>query len=210
MRPEVDARYYDRWARHAHENPLLRRYLETRDGRAYRFSDVTTPSELHALTLYRELYEPLGVEHQIAFVLPASPEHVLALALSRGGRDYSNPERDFVELARPFLIQAYRNALAYELLREGEAGTAGGALVQTLVAAGLTTREAEVVRLVALGGSNRHVGEVLAISDRTVGKHLERGYRKLGVGDRSSAAARAWELASAPRTALRADAGIAS
>ena len=35
----------------------------------------------------------------------------------------------------------------------------------------------------------------MRISHRTVGKHLERSFRKLGVGDRSTAAARVWELA---------------
>jgi DNA-binding NarL/FixJ family response regulator len=122
---------------------------------------------------------------------------------SRGGRDYSDDGRDFVERARPFLLQMYRNALAHELLRAGEAPEGSGALVQTLVAAGLTTREAQALRLVALGRSNQHVAELLCISNRTVGKHLERSYRKLGVNDRSSAAARVWELASSPpRTRL--------
>src|ERR1035437_8113670 len=59
----------------------------------------------------------LGVEHQLAFTLPASGERVLAVALSRGGEDYSDAQRDLVDRARPFLIQAYLNALAFESLR---------------------------------------------------------------------------------------------
>ncbi len=55
--------------------------------------------------------------------------------------------------------------------------------------------EAQALRLVALGRSNHHVAQALGISHRTVGKHLERGFRKLGVGDRSTASARVWELA---------------
>ena len=68
-------------------------------------------------------------------------------------------------------------------------------MLESLIAAGLTPREAEVLRFVALGRSNQHIAAELGISDRTVGKHLEHGFRKLGVGDRSSAAARAWALA---------------
>ena len=64
-----------------------------------------------------------------------------------------------------------------------------------LVERGLTGREAEVVRLIALGGSPRSAAEQLAVSPRTVQKHLERAYRKLGVTTRSAAAARAWDLA---------------
>jgi DNA-binding NarL/FixJ family response regulator len=50
---------------------------------------------------------------------------------------------------------------------------------------------------VALGRSNQHVAAELGISDRTVGKHLEHSFRKLGVGDRSSAAGCAWALSGA-------------
>ena len=57
----------------AHENPLIERYRQTGDGRAYRFSDVVSPDQLRATAVYREFYAPLGVEHQIAFSLPARP-----------------------------------------------------------------------------------------------------------------------------------------
>jgi DNA-binding CsgD family transcriptional regulator len=184
-----------RWVWHAHENPLLQFHKRTLDGRAYRFSDVISRRELHALTLYREVYGPLGVEYQLAFTLPAGSERVLALALSRRDRDYSDAERDLANEARPFLIQAYLNAISYETLRNERAGLAAAPDADALAEAGLTSREAEVVRLLALGRSNQHIAAELQISDRTVGKHLEHSFRKLGVTDRSSASARAWELA---------------
>ncbi len=198
MRPESpDPAAFARWSEHAHENPLLKHYVGTQDGRAMRFSDVISQQELHQTALYREVYEPLGVEHQLAFTLPAGRQRVLAIALSRGERDFSDEERDFAERARPFLIQAYLNAIAYESvsLRKQPAEVSRTPLMESLCAAGLTPREAESLRLVALGRSNQHVASALGISHRTVGKHLERGFRKLGVGDRSSAAARVWELA---------------
>jgi DNA-binding CsgD family transcriptional regulator len=201
MHPEVAPEYYERYAAHAHENPLLQRYLQTRDGRAYRFSDVIAASDLHQLALYRDLYKPLGVEHQLAFMLPAGPDRMLAVALSRGRNDYTDLERDLADRARPFLIQAYRNALAYEL-RPAAAPETEDALVNALLGVGLTNREAQVLGTIALGRSNRHIAERLGISHRTVGKHLERGYRKLGVTDRSTAAARVWTLASDAERAL--------
>jgi DNA-binding CsgD family transcriptional regulator len=194
IQPDTPAIAYARWAAHAHENPILRHVQRTFDGRAYRFSDLISQAELHSLPLYRELYAPLGVEYQLAFTLPASSDRVLAIALSRGGHDYSDAERDFVNRARPFLIQAYLNAIAYASLRARDAGAVATPLVDTLIVAGLTRREAEVLRLVALGRSNNHVAEELGISDRTVGKHLEHSFRKLEVRDRSTAAARVWEL----------------
>src|ERR1700761_4707831 len=40
VEPELPDWANDAWAEHAGENPLLQRFLRTRDGRAVRFSDV--------------------------------------------------------------------------------------------------------------------------------------------------------------------------
>jgi DNA-binding response OmpR family regulator/DNA-binding CsgD family transcriptional regulator len=55
----------------------------------------------------------------------------------------------------------------------------------------LTSRESEVLLWISRGKANREIGEILAISPRTVNKHLEQIFVKLGVENRSSAAARA-------------------
>jgi len=54
---------------------------------------------------------------------------------------------------------------------------------------GLTGREAEVLYWVACGKINRDVGEILGMSPRTVNKHLEHVFEKLGVETRAAAAA---------------------
>lgn len=53
---------------------------------------------------------------------------------------------------------------------------------------GLTAREAEVCLWVARGKSNRDIGDILGLSPRTVNKHLETVFMKLGVENRASAA----------------------
>jgi DNA-binding response OmpR family regulator/DNA-binding CsgD family transcriptional regulator len=53
----------------------------------------------------------------------------------------------------------------------------------------LTPRESEVLMWVARGKSNRDIAEILKLSPRTVNKHLEQIYAKLGVENRASAAA---------------------
>ncbi len=53
----------------------------------------------------------------------------------------------------------------------------------------LTTREAEVLIWIARGKSNRDISDILGISRRTVNKHLEQIFTKLGVENRASAAA---------------------
>ncbi|MBV8753863.1 MAG: response regulator [Hyphomicrobiales bacterium] len=53
----------------------------------------------------------------------------------------------------------------------------------------VTEREAEVLLWIARGKSNRDIAEILSLSPRTVNKHLEQIYAKLGVENRTSAAA---------------------
>lgn len=52
----------------------------------------------------------------------------------------------------------------------------------------LTQRESEVLLWIAKGKANRDIGEILGLSARTVNKHLEQIYVKLGVENRASAA----------------------
>jgi DNA-binding response OmpR family regulator len=55
----------------------------------------------------------------------------------------------------------------------------------------LTVRESEVLLWIAKGKSNRDIGDILGLSSRTVNKHLEQIYVKLGVENRASAAVKA-------------------
>jgi DNA-binding CsgD family transcriptional regulator len=59
---------------------------------------------------------------------------------------------------------------------------------------GLTPRESEVLAWVAKGKTNADVGVILQMSDRTVQKHLEHIYQKLGVETRTTATVRALKM----------------
>ena len=54
---------------------------------------------------------------------------------------------------------------------------------------GLTIREAEILRLVTYGGTNKQVAGALVISEKTVARHLANIYAKLGVSTRTAAVA---------------------
>src|ERR1700712_2855363 len=54
---------------------------------------------------------------------------------------------------------------------------------------GLTTREGEVLSWLSKGKTNRDIAQILRLSPRTVDKHLEQIYAKLGVENRTAAAA---------------------
>jgi DNA-binding CsgD family transcriptional regulator len=126
VEPELPRWAVDAWELHGGENPLLRRYLRTRDGRAVRFSDVTTLPQLRRMPIFTDFYQPLGIERQIAFVLPSTPELTVAVALCRGGRDFDERDRQLLELTRPHLIQAYRAAEIRERLVATIAGLRSG------------------------------------------------------------------------------------
>lgn len=66
---------------------------------------------------------------------------------------------------------------------------AGAAALSRLATASLTPRETEVLSWIAKGKTNRDVGEILGLSPRTVNKHLEHVFEKLGVETRAAAAA---------------------
>ena len=57
----------------------------------------------------------------------------------------------------------------------------------------LSPRELEVLRLVAAGATNREVARQLFVSEATVKTHLLHLYDKLGVRDRASAVATAYQ-----------------
>jgi DNA-binding CsgD family transcriptional regulator len=99
--------------------------------------------------------------------------------------------------AAPFLAEARAicerlgavRALARIAEREALlAGVPAGAMP-----GGLSPREVEVLRLVARGLSYADVGDQLYISPRTVARHLQSIYNKLGVDSRAAAAAFAFE-----------------
>jgi DNA-binding CsgD family transcriptional regulator len=105
------------WDELAPHNPLLQRYQRTGDGSAYRFSDVWSAEEYHASELYRRVYAPMGIEHQMAFTVPDPQPVVIAVVLNRATPDYSERDRAIVNLLRPHIAQAWRNARELELLR---------------------------------------------------------------------------------------------
>lgn len=94
----------------------------------------------------------------------------------------------------PFLVTGYGRRLSVRLAVRAsrwwlflEEQT--GCQAASLEPAGLTRREADVLAWLAQGKSNVDIAAILAISPRTVQKHLERVFMKLGVESRTAAAA---------------------
>jgi DNA-binding NarL/FixJ family response regulator len=58
---------------------------------------------------------------------------------------------------------------------------------------GVTTREVEVLRLVASGMTNRGIAKELSLSEKTVARHVHNLLTKIGAPSRAAATAYAYE-----------------
>jgi DNA-binding NarL/FixJ family response regulator len=122
---------------------------------------------------------------------PAVSIHVERL-LQRGGKPGSAMKADFGESAIEFMVIArYRENEV--LIRLNEVSNEQN-IAKLRDGLELTQREAEVLLWVGYGKASNDISDVLDISPRTVQKHLERIYVKLGVEKRSAAAAIAIRL----------------
>jgi len=127
------------------------------------------------------IYRPLGFDHALMLTLPVAPGHTagpgrtLRLFFFRGrGADFSESDRAQLTLLRPHLHEAHLDA---ERRRHPEPR--------------LTTRQLDLLRLVADGNTNGQIARRLSITEGTVRTHLENIYRKLGVSSRAAAITRA-------------------
>jgi DNA-binding CsgD family transcriptional regulator len=95
---------------------------------------------------------------------------------------------------RPLVIGHDGDALVVRLFSDhGQAGLLveeSLATIKDIEGSGLTRRESEVLAWVSRGKTNREISILLSISPRTVQKHLEHIFQKLGVETRTAAAAR--------------------
>ena len=101
---------------------------------------------------------------------------------------------DLEEAARLMQVEVASGRLAPEAVA-AVVSAAGGPATSAKAAnpGGLTDREVEVLRLLARGDTNRRIGQALFISPKTVGRHVENIYVKIGVSTRAGAALYAME-----------------
>jgi DNA-binding CsgD family transcriptional regulator len=281
---------------HLRDHPVVAHFSAGRDARAWMLHDFIARDTFQRTTLYRTVYRPLGIEFQLALLLPYPDGAFRALVLNRRNGPFSEHDRKRLELLWPHMTQAVRNVRAISrkrdlpaldelpsgrgvlvLDRSGKvelcteqariwltqyctkgfaqreirtlpdpvAGWVERALVDRtlrlrgiadpveplvlrrtdqflamrliadhgrgqhlilmdettmntspdlLLGLGLTAREAEVLAWVAQGKTNRETGTILGMSTRTVQKHLERIFSKLGVESRTGAILKAWQV----------------
>jgi DNA-binding CsgD family transcriptional regulator len=166
-------------------HPLCLHQARTRDFSAVKLSDFMTLRQLRHTQVYSEWFGFYGVDHELETGIPSPRWHTKTFLFNRGpGRDFSERDRQMLNLLRPHLGRLYEIAR----LRQS---VDGGSLSEPDL---LTPREREVLEYLRRGHTNRQIGRILFISPLTVRRHLESIYEKLGVHSRTAAAARASEL----------------
>lgn len=184
----LDPATQPKFAAHVHEHPLINHYRSTGDGKPVKISDFLSKRRFHGLGLYAEFFRGIPTEHQIALSLAAPGSQVIGIALSRARRDFTETDRAVLSVLRAPLMAGLLRARSRQQARHALAMSAEGGL------ADLTDREVQILQLVAVGRTNGAIAHELDISSRTVAKHLEHAYRKLGVTSRAAAATRAAAL----------------
>jgi DNA-binding CsgD family transcriptional regulator len=170
---------FDTYDSYLPQNPIFQHVHKTRSGAARRLSDFVSQADLHALPLYTDILEPLGVEYQVAFSVAYRAPLISAFSLSRAHRDFTDDDLATLDLLRPHLSRAYRR------LRQQSDGEPPPPERMF----GLTEREAEILDKLVDGSTINAIALDLSIAESTVRKHLEHVYRKLGVTNRAEATA---------------------
>jgi DNA-binding CsgD family transcriptional regulator len=160
------------------DKPLLRAVSARADG-AVRLAEDDARGAVAPLNRAQSFWQELRAPYEVARIRVLLATACRQLGDADTARMEEAAARDvFAEVgARPDL------ARLDELAGRGQAGAA----------AGLTAREVDVIRLVAAGHTNREIADQLVISEKTVARHLNNMFTRLGFANRAAATAYAYE-----------------
>jgi DNA-binding CsgD family transcriptional regulator len=164
-----------------------------------RISDLLPESEFQRTPVYGDYYRSIRIDHVIAVPIHVDRRFLVSFVLNRSKRNFSDRDRACLELIRPHLGNLYRLGVAARRAEAAPAAHEGAAdSIAHPAALPLTARECDVLHWLAAGKTDRDIGSILGISPRTVQKHLQRIYEKLGVETRTAAVMRALALRRQP------------
>ncbi|MGI5401346.1 response regulator transcription factor [Streptomyces sp. CA-135486] len=158
-------------------------------GAAAALSDLANARALRRLPLYVDFYLPRAAVDQLLCRVSETRSHVTVLSFNRSRRGFSLRDREIVGLVTPHLSLAVSRAERLKAMTAvSRAAARRTEQINRAIARlpALTPREREVVAHVADGATDHEIARALAISRRTVHKHLEQIYRKTGLGSRTS------------------------
>ena len=187
--------------RHFFEHPLVQHHGIEGGGQSRRLSDLVSRHDFQRSALYGDYYQRIGLEYAIAVPLQRNARTLVSVVLNRRGLDFSERDRERLELLRSHLAFLYNHACRGTAAAAPHDSALPPPWLSDLGPPALTLREGEVMHWLACGKTDTDIAALLSISPRTVQKHLEHMYVKLGVETRTAAVMRALEISE--RSVLR-------
>ena len=173
-----------------HLHPLVRFHAANPDGTTHRISDSLSAAQFRRTPLYADYYRRIGIRHVVAVPLYVDRHWLVSFVLNRSLRDFSDGEVGVLDFLRGPLASLYRQLQLLAGLRRAAQRGASALAADRPIRARLTGREREVVEWVCAGKTDAQIAALCAASVRTVHKHLQNAYVKLGVENRTAAALR--------------------
>jgi DNA-binding CsgD family transcriptional regulator len=165
---------------HLPEHPLVIHHRAGGRGPA-KISDMVSRPGFRKLGIYNEYFRHIPTDDQIAFSVPGTRDgEVIGITLSRSDREFGEADSAVLSSVTAPVTNALRRSATRHRARSAVAAKLHGL-------ADLTSREAQVLELAAAGRTNRAIARAMNVSPRTIAKHLEHTYRKLGVTSRAAA-----------------------
>jgi len=178
--PQNEREMFDHWLTGGvfDSHALLQWFRITGDLRPQTTARVPTGiiSRRRRLPLERAL-TGMEMEHQLSIVYRQNGATHRAFVMARGRRDFSEDDLAVASVMQRSLMALDHQVTVVQRMTGARAGTD----------LGLTGRELAVLQLIAEGSTTRRASGALVCSPRTVEKHLENAYRRLGVKDRLNA-----------------------
>ncbi len=162
-------------------HPAVAYFLRTGHRDVCAINDLMPRRQWRGTRLYRTLFRPYEVEDQISVAIDVQGSGALGVGVNRSRPGFTDRERARLSLVSRHLAQAYITMRRLDTVASADSSTTEL----------LTPRERDVLELVGRGLTDAQIARWLGVSTRTVSKHLEHSYDKLGVRTRTAA----WRVA---------------
>ena len=160
--------------------PIDRWHGDGRDDEIVTLSTVIEPAEYRDGDHYKTVFGGSGVA-DILSIPVGSGETLARVLVCRGREGFSDDEIDAARILQPVIAGCLRQTQVMEQLRSDPLSE------EAMRERGLTPREAQILSRLTSGATSRAVGQELDISVRTVEKHVQNIYARIGARNRSEA-----------------------
>ncbi len=151
-------------------------------------TDFVTQREFERTALYNEVWRPYNVRFEWAIPLELGG-NVRVVTVNRGSQ-FLPSEVQKLRMLSPHMVQAHLNAQRLARLQGLALEVPSPALLRNL---GLTMQESHIMHWLIQGKRNSEIASILSSNTRTVQKHVQNIFNKLGVETRTAAALLALE-----------------